>query len=540
MRPETWLVLLTCACLAPFVGKAFHIDDTLFLRAAEQIQKHPLDFYGFNINWFGDLTPMIEAFDNPPLTSYYIALAATIGGGSEVALHIAFLLPAVVAVLGTYTLAKYYCERPGLAAVATLLTPVFLISGTTVMCDIMLVAFWVWAAVLFEKGLRGGSAIMFLASGCLGGLAVLTKFPGLSLVPLLGAYGLVKLRRPGWWLLAPVIPLLFAAGYEWLTYRIYGHGLLTYAADYAAKFRGTTHVSAWEKAVTGIGFMGGCFLPVIFYAPWMWSRRALLAGLVLVGACLVVLPYMGRLAKILWQPEGGLNWGMFCQCALFTVGGVQILALALADLWRRRDAPSLVLCLWVLGVVVFGVAINWTITARSFLPLAPALGILAARRLEKNSTAFLKPNVNWLIAPAVAAAVVSLILVKSDYDLAGTGRQAARQLVERNQKAGQTLWFAGHWGFQYYMEKLGAKPLDARKPEMQPGDMVVYPNHGSNIGMPDLNLVKLSTTLIYFPNAHIATMNPAVGAGFYAAVMGPLPFGLGPLEPERYQVYEVK
>jgi hypothetical protein len=37
MPPRAWLVLLACACLAPFAGKAFHIDDTLFLRAAEQI-----------------------------------------------------------------------------------------------------------------------------------------------------------------------------------------------------------------------------------------------------------------------------------------------------------------------------------------------------------------------------------------------------------------------------------------------------------------------------------------------------------------------
>ncbi len=49
---------------------------------------------------------MIEAFDNPPLTSYFIALVSLIGGWSEPALHLAFLVPAVAAVLGTYALAK--------------------------------------------------------------------------------------------------------------------------------------------------------------------------------------------------------------------------------------------------------------------------------------------------------------------------------------------------------------------------------------------------------------------------------------------------
>jgi 4-amino-4-deoxy-L-arabinose transferase-like glycosyltransferase len=110
--PLVWLLLLTTAVLVPFAGKAFFIDDTLFLRAAQQIQYHPLDFYGFSLNWFGYTTPMTVAFDNPPLTSYYIAFAAWLLGWNEWALHLAFLLPALAAVGGIFTLAKSYCERP--------------------------------------------------------------------------------------------------------------------------------------------------------------------------------------------------------------------------------------------------------------------------------------------------------------------------------------------------------------------------------------------------------------------------------------------
>jgi 4-amino-4-deoxy-L-arabinose transferase-like glycosyltransferase len=539
-RPEIWLVLLTCACLAPFAGKAFHIDDTLFLRAAEQIRKHPLDFYGFNINWFGDTTPMIDAFDNPPLTSYFIALVSLVGGWSELALHLAFLLPAIAAALGTYTLARNYCDRPGLAALAVVLTPLFLISGTTLMCDMLLLALWVWAVALFENGLGRPSAAIFLSSGMLGGLAVLTKFTGLSLVPLLLVYGGMKLRRPGWWLAAPLVPLLFAAGYEWLTYRLYGHGLLTYAATYTAKFRESTHGNSWENGVWGIAFMGGCFLTTLFYAPWLWSRRGLLAGVCLAGACVVVLPYLARLTKLLWQPQGGLNWAMFLQCAACAIAGIQILALALSDVWERRDATSVMLVLWILGVTAFGAVINWTITARSFLPLAPALGILIARRSERNQGAFSKLRPVWLAWPVFAAAVVGLILVKADYNLANSGRRAAQSLVKEHSHPEKQLWFAGHWGFQYYMELYGAKPVDSRKPEMKSGDLVVYPNHGSNIGIPDLTTMKHFSTLTYPAKLGVATMNPSVGAGFYAAVIGPLPFAIGTLEPERYQVFEVK
>src|ERR1051325_891527 len=75
-----WLLLLTCVCLLPFLGKPFHVDDTLFLRIAAHIQKHPVDFFGFKMNWYGNVRPMVENFDNPPLTCYYIALVTGVLG----------------------------------------------------------------------------------------------------------------------------------------------------------------------------------------------------------------------------------------------------------------------------------------------------------------------------------------------------------------------------------------------------------------------------------------------------------------------------
>ena len=35
-----FLAVLTIACLIPFSGRAFHVDDTLFVLAARQISQH--------------------------------------------------------------------------------------------------------------------------------------------------------------------------------------------------------------------------------------------------------------------------------------------------------------------------------------------------------------------------------------------------------------------------------------------------------------------------------------------------------------------
>ena len=98
--PWIALALFTVAYL-PFLSKPFHVDDPVYLWVARQIQSRPFDFYGFTINWYGTAESAAEVMQNPPLTSYYVALAALVGGWGEVALHLAMLLPALGVILGT-------------------------------------------------------------------------------------------------------------------------------------------------------------------------------------------------------------------------------------------------------------------------------------------------------------------------------------------------------------------------------------------------------------------------------------------------------
>ncbi|MGW8257924.1 MAG: hypothetical protein ACWGMZ_10600, partial [Thermoguttaceae bacterium] len=114
---------VTIVSLAIFANKAFNFDAPLFLYAARQICAHPADPYGFQVNWYGCDMCMAEVTQNGPLGSYYIALAASCLGWSELALHLAFIIPAAAVVLGTYFLAVRLCTNPLLAALATALCP---------------------------------------------------------------------------------------------------------------------------------------------------------------------------------------------------------------------------------------------------------------------------------------------------------------------------------------------------------------------------------------------------------------------------------
>src|ERR1035441_6155330 len=116
-HPRVVIGFILVVCLGPFINKAIHTDDALFVWAAEWIQKHPADFFGCQVNWWGSAIPMWVANYTPPLLSYFLAGVASLFGWSEIVLHLACLVVAFLAALGVYSLAQMWCQRPLLATV---------------------------------------------------------------------------------------------------------------------------------------------------------------------------------------------------------------------------------------------------------------------------------------------------------------------------------------------------------------------------------------------------------------------------------------
>ena len=135
--------------------------------------------------WFSAI-PIWKANWNPPGMSCYLAGVASLFGWNEIVLHLAGLAVAFMAASGIYALAQMWCDRPLLATVIAIVTPAFLVSSTTLMCDVLMMTFWIWALVLWERALASGqSRWRFVGAGVLAGLAVLTKYSAVTLLPLL-------------------------------------------------------------------------------------------------------------------------------------------------------------------------------------------------------------------------------------------------------------------------------------------------------------------------------------------------------------------
>ena len=107
--------------------------------------------------------------------------------------------------------------------------------------------------------------------------------------------------------------------------------------------------------------------------------------------------------------------------------------------------------------------------------------------------------------------------------------------------ANRTVWFEGHWGFQYYMEKLGAWPIDVERSALAPGDIVVVPWNNYEFFPLPAGSVALVEVLEYGSDSwmNVAGSTENQAAGFYSATFGPLPFTIGKLPLQKYDVVKV-
>jgi hypothetical protein len=541
-RSYLLLTGITLLCLLPFSGRAFHVDDPLFVWSGQQIAKHPLDPYGFQVVWDNFSEPMSEITKNPPLACYYLAAIGSIAGWSERALHLGFLLPALALVLGTYKISMRFTRSPLIATTAALLTPGVLVSATSLMCDVMMLAFWVWAAVLWMEGMDDGKRSYLIASSLILSFAALTKYFGICLLPLLLAYSVARKRRLGLWALYFLVPLIGLAAYQVWTTVLYGHAMFSDAFNFAHVEQAVNGKPSFlTEAFVGTSFVGGCTLSALFFSPFLWSWKKLSIALVVSALCVLILARgwvgLGHYYVVVREcfHSGWIAPGIQLTIAIFT--GLGVFFLGVAELRQWRNSDSLFLGLWLIGAFIFAGFLNWSVNGRSVLPLIPAAGILLARRLDK-----LNSDPSWgdqrKVALALAlSGVISLWVTKADSDWANSARQASQVIQQQIGQETHAVWFTGHWGFQYYVQLWGARPMDFLRSDTSAGDVLIVPESNAvSYVLPSPQFVASSGLLRINLQQPLSTMRWREGAGFYSSFYGFLPFAFGRPATEQYYV----
>lgn len=544
------LLLLVLLVTVPFLKKPFHIDDVYFLEISRNIIRTPWDpFSGAvtlldsDFSTFRRLheTPnTFEAMSHPPLVPITMTLITVLTGStSELSFHLAFLVFPLLCAFSMHSLAKRFSPFPTAATVFLLLAPAFVVNAHNVMTDIPMLAFSLAALALFVSGADQEDRRKLILAGIFAGLAMLTRYVAVLLIPLFAAYTLVhKKKWSGAAFSFAAAAIVFGA---WCVQNLAVHGQLhviasaryyaAYYTDYSFRFK-----DILAKLVSDLAGLGGTEVILIALLIILFARvRSLVLCVISLAASallVVVNPFGIENLASYSTPEKSL-------LVFFVALGVLLLLLVLVSGGSASESTGSdkedrrFLSFWLLLTFAGAVVVLPFGTVRYMIPVLPPALLLAARRLKNPSRA----AGAWATVAAVLMLASGLVLGAVDFQFAEAYKQQALSLNDIRSHR----WFIGEWGFRYYMEENGGTYLLSTNNSPVAGDVIVRPRiAGQHEFSPDLRArIRLRETKDIYGRLPVCLLNPEAKAGFYAHGFGFLPFAFCSTPVERFDIYDV-
>lgn len=501
--------------LVPFLGKPFTMDDTVFLLEARQALTDPLHPTAFDMTWDHAPERVSTIVPTGPVMAWLL-VPSVLAGGEERLAHAVQLVMLWAAILATVALALRLGLNAAWASASGLMlaaTPAVLGMAGTAMPDVSAMALGIAGMERLVAWRDEGRAGPAIAAALLLGFAALAR---MHYVALLGVAVLFMIGDPldlkawkktRWARLAPIAAaaLVIVA----LT------AITRDPAPGAGSIVGTAlrYSSAGRLASNGVAFAIHWVLAMAFAVPWIALRwRPILRR------WWVLLASTAAAALLLHLAHGG---GAPYRLAPVAGLGAAALVDVLVEGFRRRDGVQVSLGLWLL--LPLSAAAYVHLPSKFLLLCAPAASILAARAMAERPRA-----ARAVLALTVAlGAGLGVAILRADSAFSGLGRAAAGTLIAPAVAAGRRVWFVGHWGFQWYAEKAGARYLTSTPPYPAVGDLVV----SSLNSVPGLDVgeiaafVRLRRMEDRSPGGRI--MSRKTGSGFYANSWGYLPWAWG-------------
>jgi hypothetical protein len=504
--------------LLPFLEKAFTTDDTFFLVQAKQVLKDPLQPTAFEMVWLDVPERASHIAPAGPAMAFLLAPVVA-AGGVEWMGHLLQLVLLSGALIGTVALAlRLGLARwwAGAAGLLVAVSPAVLGMAGTVMPDLAAMAFGVLGLerlIAWRQDRRLHAAVLavlFLA------IAALAR-SHLVILPAIGAllvagefFEPASWRERPWARWMPVV----AAPLTTFALLLITRDAAAQDADLMGSMRRLSSFASVGR--NSIAFLTHWVLVVPLAVPWVLLRpRAMLARwwvFLIATAGAVLLISRDIFPQLFVAPIAGLAaavlWDIF------------------ADGWRRRDSLQLALGLWLL--IPLAPAPYTHLPSKFLLAAVPGAALLVAREMSKLGGGRARAALGVTCALGI---VLGVAILRADAAFADLGRRAAAEWIAPNVARGHRVWFAGHWGFQWYSEKAGGRILTLTPPYPESGDLVVTGYECEPGGEIIRMLVegRSGTHLAQLQDASPGgrVMSHEVGAGFFSNAWGYLPWGWG-------------
>jgi hypothetical protein len=503
--PIPWLPLLVLAAGFTLLNavKPLHVDDPFIYEIARRILEHPLDPYGFDIFWLQWPQPVHEEL-TPPLLPYWWALILRVAGESTVAWKLGLFPFAALLSVSLFSVLRRFTGRLALPLVILCLFSPALLPGFNLMQDIPAQALGLTAFALYLVAFERRSLRLAGAAGIVLGLATQTKYTAVAILALILLHGLLR-RRWAPAALCASLGLLLFAGWELFMTQTYGQGM------FLGQVR---HGMFWYPRA-------------LMIRPLVTLLGALLPAVALLGlgglglrpplAAVVGAMALGATASLLVFP---IEAPVFLMLGILVLGVTLLSALGLLRVGSgfspRRLLARHPTELLLLGWLAIELAVYFA--ASPFPAVRRVLGVALASTVLIGRWAALGGRLPGRRVATVASVLVGLTLGLSyflvDLSDADAQREAAGQAAAgvRAVNPDATLWFTGHWGFQFYAEQAGMLPVVPDGSRLEAGDWLVVPTEVDRqeivLDPGDLELVS---TLEFGPFPPVTT-----GAGYYA------------------------
>jgi len=488
------IILLWLGLTSININKAFHIDDTFHIEAADWIRSHPATPMSGYINWKNLPTPMYS-HNQPPLFFFLIAIFAGIFGVSEIPLHQLLSIFTFLSLYGFFKLTEILSIRPRKTLLLLFAFSPALIVNQNLMTDVPLLAIVLFSAYFLLKAGQNEKLKNYCLAALLLGMGLMIKY---SVLPLLVVLSLVIIfRRDYRHLPVLLIPIAILALWSWWNYREYG------SIHFLDRPKGEFHINRFWAFVACTGSMS-VFSISLIYSIFRSNHAKTIFILFLSGFSVLAILYLNdlipdQLNSILLNIFFILNGFI----VYYAMAGLLIKHIKSEGLRHYIPSASFVVFLYMASISAFMILFAPFIATRHILLILPFILLFGQSCFDS-----IKAGINRI--SIVLTLLLGLLLGISDYYYAGYYRAMAAEI---KLPEGKTVWTAGHWGWQWYSRKNGMLQYATHQSPVKSGDYFVYPGNiskqetGTNL---KLSLVekkwKEASLLTFFSGNNMASM----------------------------------